>query len=154
MIHLMLNDLCRPSSEVLCARLHIQDLILHLDGLISLALTGAAKKRQTAFLGVVRAVLLDDLGIEHTVYVGARPLSSKNAMMRLRTPIIFAAMPTQLSLYATSVSSRSCATCKSYFVATSDFPARNIGSCISSFIMFLPFNLYYLSIIFCYLHYS
>ena len=40
-------------------------LILHLDGLIALALTGAAEKRQTAFLGIVRFVLLDDLGIEH-----------------------------------------------------------------------------------------
>ena len=34
-----------------------------------------------------------------------------------------------------NVSSKSCATCKSSFVATSDFPARNIGSCISSFII-------------------
>ena len=65
MIHLMLNDLCRPAGEVFRAYLHIQGLILHLDGLIALAFTRAAEKRQTAFLGVVRAVLLDDLGIEH-----------------------------------------------------------------------------------------
>ena len=65
MIHLMLNDLCRPSGEVFRSCLHIQGLILYLDGLISLTLTGDAEKRQTAFLGVVRAVLLDDLGIEH-----------------------------------------------------------------------------------------
>ena len=65
MIHLMLNDLSRPAGEVLCARLHSQGLILHLDGLVALAFTGAAEERQTAFLGVVRAVLLDDLGIEH-----------------------------------------------------------------------------------------
>ena len=65
MIHLMLNDLRRPAGEVFRARLHIQGLILHLDGLIALALTGAAEKRQTTFLGVIRAVLLDDLGIEH-----------------------------------------------------------------------------------------
>ena len=71
-------------------------------------------------------------GFSITVYVGARPLSSRKAMMCLRTPIIFAAMPTQLSLCAISVSSKSCATCKSSFVAISDFPARKIGSCISS----------------------
>ena len=65
MIHLMLNDLRRPAGEVFRARLHVQGLILHLDGLVAHALTGAAEKRQTAFLGVVRAVLLDDLGIEH-----------------------------------------------------------------------------------------
>ena len=48
----------------------------------------------------------------------------------------FAAMPTQLSLCAISVSSKSCATCRSSFVATSDFPARKMGSCISSLIIF------------------
>ena len=65
MIHFMLNDLSRPASEVFRARLHLQGLILYLDGLIALAPTGAAEKRQTAFLGIIRAVLLDDLGIEH-----------------------------------------------------------------------------------------
>ena len=63
MIHLVLNDLRRPAGKVFRARLHLQGLILHLDSLISLAFTGAAEKRQTAFLGVVRAVLFDDLGI-------------------------------------------------------------------------------------------
>ena len=65
MIHLMLNDLRRPAGEVFCACLHFQGLILHLDGLISLALTWAAEERQATFLGVVGAVLLDDLGVEH-----------------------------------------------------------------------------------------
>ena len=65
MIHLMLNDLRRPAGEVLRARLHFQGLILHLDSLITLTLTWTAEKRQTAFLGVIRAVLLDDLGVEH-----------------------------------------------------------------------------------------
>ena len=65
MINLMLNDLCRPAGEVFRVCLHVQGLILHLDGFITLALTGAAEKRQTSFLGVVRAVLLDDFGIEH-----------------------------------------------------------------------------------------
>ena len=65
MVYFMLNDLRRPTGEVFRARLHFQGLILHLDALITLTLTGAAEKRQTAFLSVVRAVLLDDLGIEH-----------------------------------------------------------------------------------------
>ena len=65
MIQLMLNDLRRPAGEVFRASLHFHGLILHLDGLIALALTGAAEKRQTAFFGVVRAVFLNDLGIEH-----------------------------------------------------------------------------------------
>ena len=65
MIYLMLNDLRRPAGEVFRARLHVQGLILHLDGLIALSFTWAAEKRQATFLGVVRAVLLDDLGIEH-----------------------------------------------------------------------------------------
>ena len=65
MIDFMLNYLRRPAGEVFRARLHLQGLILYLDGLISLALARAAEKRQTAFLSVVRAILLDDLGIEH-----------------------------------------------------------------------------------------
>ena len=46
MIHLMLNDLRRPTGEVFRSCLHVQGLILHLDGLISLALARAAAKRQ------------------------------------------------------------------------------------------------------------
>ena len=65
MIHLMLNDLSCPSCEVFRACLHLQGLILHLDGLISLTLTWATEKRQTTFLSIIGAVLLDDLGIEH-----------------------------------------------------------------------------------------
>ena len=65
MINFVLNDLRCPAGEVFRARFHIQGLILHLDVLIALTLTGTSKKRQTAFLGVIRTVLLDDLGIEH-----------------------------------------------------------------------------------------
>ena len=46
MIHLMLNDLRRPAGKVFRTCLHIQGLILHLDGLIALALARAAEKRQ------------------------------------------------------------------------------------------------------------
>ena len=65
MINFMLDDLRRTAGEVFRARLHIQGLILHLDCLIALALTGAAEERQAAFLGVVCAILFDDFGIEH-----------------------------------------------------------------------------------------
>ena len=61
----MLNDLRRPAGEVFCACLHFQGLILHLDGLVALTLTWTAEKRQTAFLGIISAVFLDNLGIEH-----------------------------------------------------------------------------------------
>ena len=60
MIHLMLNDLCRPAGEVFRARLHFQGLILNLDRFISLALTGGAEKRQAAFLSIVCATLVID----------------------------------------------------------------------------------------------
>ena len=59
----------------------------------------------------------------------------KNNTQLFLTCYILAAMPTQLSLCATSVSSKSCATCKSSFVAISDFPARKIGSWINSLTM-------------------
>ena len=65
MVDLVLNDLRRPAGEVFCAHVHLQGLILHLDGLIARTLSGAAEERQTALLGVVRTVFLDDLGIEH-----------------------------------------------------------------------------------------
>lgn len=65
MIHLMLNDLCRPASVGLGAHLHLGGLILHLDGLVALAGSRDAEKRQTTLLGVVCAVLLDNFGIEH-----------------------------------------------------------------------------------------
>ena len=65
MIHFMLNDLSCPAGEVFRTRLHFQGLILYLNGLIALALTWSSEKRQAAFLGVIRAVLLDDLGVEH-----------------------------------------------------------------------------------------
>ena len=65
MVNLVLNDLSRPAGEVFRARFHFGSLILHLDFLIALTLAGTAEKRQTAFLGVVRAIFFDDLGIEH-----------------------------------------------------------------------------------------
>ena len=65
MIHLMLNDLRCPAGEVFRTRLHFQGLILYLDGFVAFTRARATEKRQTAFLGVVRAVLLDDFGVKH-----------------------------------------------------------------------------------------
>ena len=65
MIHLMLNDLRGPAGVGLDAGLKFQGLILDLDGFIAFTRTWAAEKRQAAFLGVVRAILLDNFGIEH-----------------------------------------------------------------------------------------
>ena len=65
MIHLMLNDLSCPAGKVFSACLHLQGLILYLDGLISLTLTWATEKRQTTFLSIIGAVFLNDFGIEH-----------------------------------------------------------------------------------------
>ena len=63
-------------------------------------------------------------GLNITMYV---PSLSK-AMMRLQTPIMLAAMPTQLSLWAVRVSSRSWAVARSSAVAGAAFWARNVSS--------------------------
>lgn len=65
MIHLILNDLCHPAGEDFCARLHFHGLILDLDGFIAFARSRTAEMRQTAFRSIVRAVLLDNIVIEH-----------------------------------------------------------------------------------------
>ena len=65
MIHLVLDNLSSSASICFDARLNFKGLVLHLDCLMALALSWASKKRQTTFLGIARAVLLDDLGIEH-----------------------------------------------------------------------------------------
>ena len=44
MINLVLDDLRRPTGEVFRARLHVQGLILYLDGLIALAFSRIAEK--------------------------------------------------------------------------------------------------------------
>ena len=53
MIHLVLDDLCRPVGVGLCAGFQVGGLVLHLDGLIALAGAGAAEEREASFLGVV-----------------------------------------------------------------------------------------------------
>ena len=61
--------------------------------------------------------------------------SASTAMMRLRTPIMLAAMPTQPSAWAVSVSSKSRAMGASSGVAGADFCARNNGSCMIGWII-------------------
>ena len=61
-----------------------------------------------------------------------------NAMMRLLTPIIFAAMPTQPSLCAASVSNKSCTIARSAAVAGSAFWDRKNSSLQISRIMGNP----------------
>ena len=65
MINLMLNYLRRPAGEGFDASLKIGGLPLNFDGLIALAGAGTAEKGKTAFLGLVGALRLDDLRIEH-----------------------------------------------------------------------------------------
>ena len=133
MIHLMLNDLCRPASVCFNACLHFQGLILHLDGLISLTLTWAAEKRQATFLGVICAVFPDDLGIEHhRVCRSSSALIEKGDNALKLSYHIRRHSYTPLSM-CMSVSSKSCATGKSCAVAGSDFLANKIASCIISF---------------------
>ena len=70
-------------------------------------------------------------GLNMTV---AEPLSSKR-MIRLLTLIMFAAIPTQVSLLASKVSLISCATDKSASVAGVDFWARKLGSFVTGLII-------------------
>ena len=65
MVDFVLNNLCRPTLVVLGASLHIQGLILDLDGLIAFALTGATEQRETSLFGIVRLILFEDDRVEH-----------------------------------------------------------------------------------------
>ena len=67
MIHLVLDDLRCPAGEGLDAGLQFQGLIFYLYGFIAFAWTRTTKERQTAFLGIVGAVLFDYLGMSITV---------------------------------------------------------------------------------------
>lgn len=117
MVNFILNDLCHPTGKVFRTGLRFQDLTLRLDGLIVLALTWVSENRQTAIIGIVCPFFLMISGLNITMYLEARSLSSRKAIMRLRTPIMLAAIPTDLSLCAINVSSKSCATCNSPFMA-------------------------------------
>lgn len=102
MVNLMLYDLHRPVHVCFDACLHLQGLILHLDSLIPSAFTGTAEQWHP-LPGVVRTILFQNDRVEHHGIRWARPLSSRKAMMRFRTPIIFAAISTYDSRWAIKV---------------------------------------------------
>lgn len=127
----MLYNLHCPTCVSLDMSLQFQGLILDLDGFIALTWTCPSEKRQAFFLCIVSTVFFNNIGIKHhRIYRNSSALIKK-CDDAFSTLIIFAAIPTQRSLCTTSVLSKSCAICKSSFVAISDFPARKIGSCIS-----------------------
>ena len=65
MIHFMLNNLRRPAGVGLYARLQFDSLIPHLYRSVPLTFARTAEEGQAAILGIVRAVLFDNLGIKH-----------------------------------------------------------------------------------------
>lgn len=92
--------ICAVQPMKFRARLHLQGLKLHLDGLMVLTLTGDAEKRQATFLGVIRAVILDDLGIAHNhVRKNSSVLVEKCECIPAHT-IISAAISTQQYSFA------------------------------------------------------
>lgn len=128
MIYFVLNDLRRPACKSFDSSLEFGGFSLHFNGLIAFAFSWGAQQRKTTSSASYDHDFLIISGLNIVIYVP----SLSNTITRLRTPTIFASIPTQLSLCAISVSNKSYATCKSSFVATSDFPARNIGLCINS----------------------
>lgn len=64
MIDLVLDDLRGEAGERLLARLEASVLEAHLDGAVARC-AAAARKRQAALLGLVRARAADDLRVEH-----------------------------------------------------------------------------------------
>ena len=128
MVYLMLNDLYRPAGEGSDASLEFGDLPPHFNDLIAFAFSWGAQQRKTTSSASYGPDFLIISGLNIVIYVH----SLSNTIIRLRTPIIFATIPTQLSLLAINVSSKYCTTCESFFVAFSDFTPRKIGSCITS----------------------
>ena len=128
MIYFVLNDLRRPAGKGFDACLDFGGLPLHFDGLIAFAFSWGAQQRKTTSSASYDHDFLIISGLNIVIYVP----SLSNTITRLRTPIIFATIPTQLSLLAINVSSKYCTTCDSSFVAFSDFTPRKIGSYITS----------------------
>lgn len=104
---------------------------LHFYNLISFIFSSAAEQERHPSSVSYGHDFLIISGWNIVVYVP----SLSNTIIRLCTPITFAAIPRQLSLLAINVSSKSCATCKSSFVATSDLTPRKIGSCVTYLII-------------------
>lgn len=126
MVDLMLDDLGRPASEIPDVGLHLTILPLNLNGAVP---PGPALplQRQATFLGQVQPLAVDDDRVEH---LAGCAVVVKHTMIALLTPIILAAMPTQPSSCALSVSSRSSATAMSPASAGSAFCAKKTVSVI------------------------
>ena len=117
----VLNDLRRPACKSFDSSLEFGGFSLHFNGLIAFAFSWGAQQRKTTSSASYDHDFLIISGLNIVIYVP----SLSNTITRLRTPIIFATIPTQLS-------SKYCTTCDSSFVAFSDFTPRKIGSCITS----------------------
>ena len=65
MVDFVLDDLCCPPLKIFGTSLHLKSLVLHLDGLIPLALTGTTEQREASLFGIVRFILFEDDGVKH-----------------------------------------------------------------------------------------
>ena len=140
MIHLMLNNLRRPAGEVFRTSLHFQGLILHLDGLMVLALMGATEKRQAIFLGVVCAVLFDDLGVEHHgICRSSSAFIEKGDDALTHTYHIRCHANTAFSVHHQRIKQILC-DLQIFFGCDLRLPCQEDGSCISALIMLYYFS--------------
>ncbi len=121
MIYFVLNDLRRPACKSFDSSLEFGGFSLHFNGLIAFAFSCGAQQRKTTSSASYDHDFLIISGLNIVIYVP----SLSNTIIFLRTPIIFAAMPTQPSLLAISMSSKSCATCKFSFVVGSNSTPKN-----------------------------
>ena len=101
-IALMLNYLCCPCGELLSMLLPAGIQILHLYILISCHLPDSIQ-RQAAFLCFIRSIP----SRYHRLYMTKSINPMLTIIIRFATPIMFAAMPTQRSRFAFSVSCKS-----------------------------------------------
>jgi len=103
-VDFVLNGLSNVAFKPRLLALHTGVVVCHENTAISLGIANTWQ-REAAFTRIVGALALNITSTE--------PSLSSTAMMRLRTPIMFAAMPTQVPICARSVSSKSRATSRS-----------------------------------------
>lgn len=120
MVHFVLHDFCRKTGEPLFLLMEIFIFIADCDIVIAPA-EAAAKEAEASFLCFVTGKgVQDDFGL----YMRRRWSSSLTAMMAFVLPIMLAAMPTQVSLWAVRVSRRSRPSEASFRLAFSAFRWR------------------------------
>ena len=148
MIQFMLTDLCRPAAEFLSLFFPVHIIIFYFDIFISCCFPHTGK-RQTSFFCFIRSILAqqnrikhhdiyeshiyNDYSLFHTDHFVLRTQSRARshaympAWRILTLPSrIFAAMPTHPARFACKVSCKSFPTCRSAFVAGSDFPDQKV----------------------------